>query len=231
MWGAASGAASSRLHRLPGLRPLPLVRCPGHGAGTVDAAGLAQLVEQLPCKHQVVSSSLTAGTNPCMPIRARSTSSCQVFRRNVNGLPPQLPVTATKLSPRQCRRKRSVGPCWPDPSGSIPAIEGSLPIASERPEPEVLAGLVAELVAIVAPAALGGCDVNPARGSMDGAGVARGLDEGLDEHERGAVARGPAHGVPWIDDPSSSTIVRSLRQSSLLSIDRRLLQVEDGPNG
>ena len=28
-----------------------------------DAAGLAQLVEQLPCKHQVVGSSPSAGTN------------------------------------------------------------------------------------------------------------------------------------------------------------------------
>lgn len=36
--------------------------CGGFLHFTFHDAGLAQLVEQLPCKHQVVSSSLTAGT-------------------------------------------------------------------------------------------------------------------------------------------------------------------------
>ena len=64
----------------------------------------------------------------------------------------------------------------------------------ERPEADVLSGLVVELVAVVAPSSLGGPDVSPARSSIDCAGVARGLDECFDEHGRGAVALGPIPG-------------------------------------
>ena len=55
---AASGAVPSGSHR-PGRS---FCRVSGGGADAVDSAGLAQLVEQLPCKHQVASSSLAAGT-------------------------------------------------------------------------------------------------------------------------------------------------------------------------
>ena len=58
-------------------------------------------------------------------------------------------------------------------------VEGALPILSEGPEPHVLPGLVVQLVPIVAPASLGGSDMEPAGGPVDGAGVSRGLDEGL----------------------------------------------------
>ena len=74
------------------------------------------------------------------------------------------------------------------------AVEDALPIPLERPEPDVLSGLVVELIAVVAPSSLGGPDVSPTRSPVDSAGVARGLDEGLDEHGRGAVALGPVPG-------------------------------------
>ncbi len=56
------------------------------------------------------------------------------------------------------------------PEGVL-AVERSLPIPSERTEPDVLAGLVVELVPVVAPAPLGGPNVDPARRLVDGAGV------------------------------------------------------------
>ena len=62
------------------------------------------------------------------------------------------------------------------------AIECALPIASEGPEPDVLAGIVEELVPVIAPPALSGSDVDPAVGPVDGAGVAGPFDERFDEH-------------------------------------------------
>ena len=47
---------------------------------------------------------------------------------------------------------------------------------------------------VVTPAPLGGPGVDPSRGAIDGAGVARGLDEGLDEHGGDVVALGPVDG-------------------------------------
>ena len=76
----------------------------------------------------------------------------------------------------------------------ILAIEGAFPILSEGSEPDVLPGLVVLLMAIIAPAPLSRSDTGPARRPVDGAGVARGLDEGLDEHGRGVVAPGPVLG-------------------------------------
>ena len=75
----------------------------------------------------------------------------------------------------------------PNPSGepwrtTISGIEGSLPIAPEGPQPDVLAGLIAELLPVVAAPALSSSYTDPARRPVHGAGVARGLDEGLDEH-------------------------------------------------
>ena len=83
------------------------------------------------------------------------------------------------------------GSVWAGMGRWILAIEGSFPVFSQGPEPYVLAGLVVELVPVVSAAPLGGADMDPARCLVDGAGVARGLDEGLDEHGSGAVALGP----------------------------------------
>ena len=83
-WRAGANAAPSGSIG-PGARP---PEGSGHRADTVEpAAGLAQLVEQLPCKHQVVSSSLTAGTIPPGPggdprVGPASTPAAVPFRRN-----------------------------------------------------------------------------------------------------------------------------------------------------
>ena len=80
--GRAAGVGSSPRRHPP--------RCsffgaPWHDADNVDTAGLAQLVEQLPCKHQVVSSSLTAGTilpESSSPVRHEPrASAARVFGR------------------------------------------------------------------------------------------------------------------------------------------------------
>ena len=60
--------------------------------------------------------------------------------------------------------------------------------------------LVTEFVAVVAPAPLRGSDMGPAGGAVDGAGVARRLDEGLDEHGGGAIALGPVLRQAAADD-------------------------------
>ena len=46
-------------------------------------------------------------------------------------------------------------------------------------------------VPVVAPASLGGADIDPARCPVERAGISRGLYESLDEHGRGVVALGP----------------------------------------
>ena len=69
-----------------------------------------------------------------------------------------------------------------------------MPIFSEGAEPDVLFQLGSFRMRVVAPPALGGSDPDPARGPIDGAGVARGLDEGLDEQGRCVVALGPVLG-------------------------------------
>ena len=61
-------------------------------------------------------------------------------------------------------------------------VEGSLPVFSEGAKPDVLFRLGAFRVAVVSSPALGGSDTDPARCIVDGAGMARGFDEGLDEH-------------------------------------------------
>ena len=82
----------------------------------------------------------------------------------------------------------------------ILAIEGAFPIPSQGPEPDIFFRLVGLPVAVVAPAPLGGPDAGPAGCPVDRAGVARGLDEGLDEHGRGVVALGPVLGQAPADE-------------------------------
>ena len=89
---------------------------------------------------------------------------------------------------------------YPFGSRGILAIESALPIASEGAEPDILFWLGAFHVRVVAPSTLSGPDMGPAGGSIDGAGVARGFDEGLDEHGRGVVALGPVPGQAVADD-------------------------------
>ena len=62
----------------------------------------------------------------------------------------------------------------------ILAVECAFPIPSKGPEPDIFFRLVVLPVAVVAPAPLGGSDMDPARCPVHGAGVARSLDEGLD---------------------------------------------------
>ena len=70
-------------------------------------------------------------------------------------------------------------------------IERSLPVFSEWSQPDVLSRLGAFRVPVVAPASLGGPDVDPARCPVDGAGVARGLDEGLRKHHTPLYKKAP----------------------------------------
>ena len=72
--------------------------------------------------------------------------------------------------------------------GSFPIFStsrgGAPPTAFLRGRSQTsLRGLSNSLSPVVAAAALGGSDMEPARSPVDGAGVARGLDEGLDEHQ------------------------------------------------
>ena len=55
-------------------------------------------------------------------------------------------------------------------------------------------------VPVVSPPALGGSDRDPARSLVDGAGVARGLDEGLNEHRGRVVALGLVPGQAAAND-------------------------------
>ena len=76
-------------------------------------------------------------------------------------------------------------------SRRISAIVSAPPIYSQVPERDVLLGLVVLLLAAVTPASEGGSDVDPASGLVDGAGMARRLDECLDEYGGCVVALGP----------------------------------------
>ena len=83
---------------------------------------------------------------------------------------------------RPCRHLSPFVSRTRNPSGepgrtTISAIEGSLPIAPEGRQPDVLAGLVVELLPVVAAPALGSSYTDPARRPVHGAGGVRGLDE------------------------------------------------------
>ena len=73
-------------------------------------------------------------------------------------------------------------------------IECSLPVLSEGSQPDVLFGLGSFRMPVIASSSLGGSDGGPARCPVDGAGVARGLNEGFDEHGCCVVAVGPVPG-------------------------------------
>ena len=74
-----------------------------------------------------------------------------------------------------------------------PVVDVS-PVLAKGPEPDVLYGLVASCVSAVASAALGGSDLDPARGLVEDAGEARGFDKGLDEDGGGVVELDPVFG-------------------------------------
>ena len=76
----------------------------------------------------------------------------------------------------------------------ISPVESAPPVLSEGPEPDVFLGLVPSGVSVVSAPSLGGSDEGSAGRLVQGAGEARGLDEGLDEHGRGVVALGPVVG-------------------------------------
>ena len=92
------------------------------------------------------------------------------------------------------QRGRFYPPRW------ILAIEGAFPVPSQGPEPDILFRLVVLPVPVVAPAPLGGADMDPARCPVDRAGISRDLYESLDEHGRGVVALGPVIGQAPADD-------------------------------
>lgn len=74
-------------------------------------------------------------------------------------------------------------------------VQSSPPVLSEGSEPDVFPGLVPLGVPVVATAALGGSDLDPAWRLIQRAGEAQGLEEGLDEYGRGVVAVGPVVGA------------------------------------
>ena len=82
----------------------------------------------------------------------------------------------------------------------ILTIERAVPVSSQGPEPDILFRLVVLPVPVVAPAPLGGADMDPARCPVDRAGISRGLYERLDEHGRGVVALGPVVGQAPADE-------------------------------
>ena len=82
----------------------------------------------------------------------------------------------------------------------ILTIERAFPVSSQGPEPDILFRLVVLPVPVVAPAPLGGADMDPARCPVDRAGISRGLYESLDEHGRGVVALGPVVGQAPADE-------------------------------
>ena len=73
----------------------------------------------------------------------------------------------------------------------ISPVESAPPVLPQGSEPDVLLRLIPSAVSVVPAPSLGGSDEGPAGRLVQGAGEARGLDEGLDEHVRGVVALGP----------------------------------------
>lgn len=71
---------------------------------------------------------------------------------------------------------------------------------SEGTEPDVLFGLGASRVPVVASTSLDGSDPGPPRCPVYGAGVARRLDEGFDEDGGGAIALGTVTWQATADD-------------------------------
>ena len=76
----------------------------------------------------------------------------------------------------------------------ISPIESAPPVLPQGSEPDVLLRLIPSGVSVVSAPSLGGSDESPSGRLVQGAGEARGLDEGLDEHGRGVVALGPVVG-------------------------------------
>ena len=76
----------------------------------------------------------------------------------------------------------------------ISPVESAPPVLPQGSEPDVLLRLIPSGVSVVSAPSLGGSDESPAGRLVQGAGEARGLDEGLDEHGRGVVALGPVVG-------------------------------------
>ena len=77
----------------------------------------------------------------------------------------------------------------------ILAIEGAFPIPSQGPEPDILFRLVVLLVPVVAPPPLGGSEMDPSRGPVDGAGVSRRFDRPGDPGALPLPGRGDAGAV------------------------------------
>ena len=76
--------------------------CGDGAAMATSTAGLAQLVEQLPCKHQVVGSSPTAGTIDVSPPRPRKSGAFKQF-------PGPLGITALSRRVACEQARRSLG--------------------------------------------------------------------------------------------------------------------------
>jgi len=85
-------------------------------------------------------------------------------------------------------------------AGRESAVESPLPVLPERAEPDVLLQRIGLVAAVVAAAPLGRSDADLARGPVDAAAAARNLHEGLAEHGRCAVTRGPVLGQPPADE-------------------------------
>jgi len=78
--------------------------------------------------------------------------------------------------------------------------ESPAPVFAQGSEPDVLFRLIASGMAVVSAPSLGDADECPAGGLVEGAGEARGLDEGLDEDGGGVVALGPVVGQLAADE-------------------------------
>ena len=105
-------------------------------------------------------------------------------------------------------------------------IERSLPVLTERSQPDVLFRLGSFRMAVIAFSSLGGSDVCPTGCRVDGAGVARGLDDGLDEHGRDVVALGPVPGQEAAHD--GEDVRAEVRESTHGRIRKRGLSTTSG---
>ena len=128
------------------------------------------------------------GSNPCLHVKRYKEEKRERF------------LSAEEFT----RRNRSLKP-WNqrgrfNMARRILTIERAFPVPSQGPEPDILFRLVVLPVPVVAPAPLGGADMDPARCSVDRPGISRGLYERLDEHGRGVVALGPVVGQASADD-------------------------------